>query len=341
MLEGALKSWILYFLGQYVESQSVTVSAKLWQSSERLKLESLTLKASVVPRWLPFRLKTGFVGLFEADLPISAIFGSASAKIKFQDVLLVLAPLQHDEDELQDEVASLVELKMGRLLQDLQDRWSGPQVPEYTVPHESEGYFGTDGWIGRTMTKLIDNLQVDIRNLHIRVEGVWHPSAPMRSPPASRTSDKEKQKKKKSRTDGVKYAVGITLGALSAVTTPSNWRVGGFDDKQEAPQEESSHLVFKLINALDLSAYVDPNALHFIHSRVHPKVLQSTLARLKEMGSRGARADWWNAEESVHAHRFLVAPINVSLKLTMNTATHHATTDDPRYDAVFHCPGYG
>ncbi|KAH7476297.1 Vacuolar protein sorting-associated protein 13 [Phytophthora ramorum] len=331
MLEGALKSWIAYFLGQYVESHTVNVSAKLWQSSERLKLENLTLKSSVVPSWLPFRLKTGFIGLFEADLPISAIFGNASAKIKFQDVLLVLAPLQQDEDELQDEISVLVEHKMRKLEQDLQDRWNGPQVPEYTVPHESEGYFGTDGWIGRTMTKLIDNLQVDIRNLHIRVEGTWVPSGPMRSPPTSRASTKEKN-----RTEGVKFAVGITLGALSAVTTPSNWRVGGFDDQKDEDSEEKNHLVFKLINAIDLSAYVDPNALHFIHSRVHPKVLQSTLSRLKEMGSRAAKADWWNAEESVHAHRFLVAPINVALKLTMNTAAQHAQTDDPRYDAVFH-----
>jgi hypothetical protein len=331
MLEGALKSWVVYFLGQYVESQSVSVSAKLWQSSERLKLENLTLKAGVVPSWLPFRLKTGFIGLFEADLPISAIFGSGSAKIKFQDVLLVLEPLRHDDDEAQDEVAGLIDSKMQRLQQDLQDRWNGPNVPEYTVPHESEGYFGTDGWIGRTMTKLIDNLQVDIRNLHIRVEGVWHPTGPMRSPPTSRSSDKEK-----SRTEGVKFAVGITLGALSAVTTPSNWRVGGFDDEQDETPQESSHLVFKLINAIDLSAYVDPSALHFIHSRVHPKVLQSTLSRLKEMGARSARADWWNAQESAHAHRFLVAPINVALKLTMNTAAQHSQTDDPRYDAVFH-----
>ncbi|GMF30238.1 unnamed protein product [Phytophthora fragariaefolia] len=327
MLEGALKSWIVHFLGQYVESQSVTVSAKLWQSSERLKLERLTLKASVVPSWLPFRLKTGFVGLFEADLPISAIFGRGAARIKFQDVLLVLAPLQHDDGELRAEVAALVQLKMARLLQDLADRWSGPRVPEYSVPRESEGYFGTDGWIGRTMTKLIDNLQVDIRNLHVRVEGVWSPSAPLRSPAAPR--------KDRGAADGVKFALGITLGALSAVTTPSNWRVGGFDDEDE-PAKEGGHLVFKLINAIDLSAYVDPNALHFIHSSVHPKALQSTLARLKEMGARGAKPDWWNAQESVHAHRFVVAPINVALKLTMNTATHHAQTDDPRYDAVFH-----
>eukprot|EP00644_Phytophthora_capsici_P007220 jgi/Phyca11/16798/fgenesh1_pg.PHYCAscaffold_22_\ len=109
MLEGALKSWIVYFLGQYVESQTVNVSAKLWQSSERLKLENLTLKASVIP-----------------NLPISAIFGSGSAKIKFQDVLLVLEPLKHDDEELQDEISALVDQKMARLEQDLQDRWDGP-----------------------------------------------------------------------------------------------------------------------------------------------------------------------------------------------------------------------
>ncbi|RLN20225.1 hypothetical protein BBI17_001997 [Phytophthora kernoviae] len=271
MLEGALKSWIIYFLGQYVESHSVNVSAKLWQSSERLKLENLTLKASVVPSWLPFRLKAGFIGLFEADLPISAIFGSASAKIKFQDVLLVLSPLQHDDEEIQEEIAALVDQKMARLEQDLLERWNGPQIPEYTVPHESEGYFGTDGWIGRTMTKLIDNLQVDIRNLHIRVEGTWFPSSPLRSPPKSAKTEQGKN-------EGVKFAAGFTLGALSAVTTPSNWRIGGFDEQPEPTTQENNHLVFKLINAIDLSAYVDPNALHFIHSRVHPKVLQSTLS---------------------------------------------------------------
>lgn len=351
MLEGPLKSWICYFLGQYVESQSVQVSAKLWKSSERLKLENLTLKASIIPSWLPFRLKSGFIGQFEADLPISAIFGSASAKIKFVDVLLVLEPLQHDDAELQDEIAALVEQKMQHLEQDLLDRWSGPQVPEYTVPHESEGYFGTDGWIGRTMTKLIDNLQIDVRNLHIRIEGTWYPTVPMppsqrmHTPPSSSSSQRTQTPPNSASSSSssahqeqpaVKFAAGITLGALSAVTTPSNWRIDGFDDEKPAVGAEQSHLVFKLISALDLSAYVDPYALHCIHSRVHPKVMHSTLARLREMGSKTAPTDWWTTDASVHTHRFLIAPIAVSLKLTMNTATQHAQTGDPRYDAVFH-----
>lgn len=333
MLEGALKSWICYFLGQYVESESVQVSAKLWNSSERLKLESLALKSSILPSWLPFRLKSGFVGQFEADLPLAAIFGSAAAKIRFADVLLVLEPLAHGDAEQQDEVAALVEQKMQHLEQDLLDRWSGPCVPEYTVPHESEGYFGTDGWIGRTMTKLIDNLQIDVRNLHIRIEGSWYPT-PTPSPPS--TATRATSSSSAAREQPVKFAAGITLGALSAVTTPSNWRIDGFDDEKPAPAADKSHLVFKLISALDLSAYVDPHAMHFIHSRMHPKVMTSTLTRLKEMGSKAARADWWNAEENVHTHRFLIAPIAVSLKLTMNTATQHAQTGDPRYDAVFH-----
>lgn len=330
MLEGAFRSWIYHFLGQYVESETVNVSSKLWKSSERLKLENLRLKDSVLPSWLPFRLKAGFIGQFEADLPIAAIFGSAAAKIKFVDVLLVLAPVDHDDDQEQEEIAALIAHKLQRLEQDLLDRWSGPQVPDAGKPHESEGYFGTDGWIGRTMTKLIDNLQVDIRNLHIRVESVWFPAKPLRTqgPPSSKGTTPD---------GGVKYALGVSLGALSAVTTPSNWRIDGFDDEQEQPQPgEKSNLVFKLINALDLSAYVDPNALHFIHSRVHPLVLKSTLTRLREMGSRSAPANWWNVEESGHIHRFFVAPITVSLKLTMNTATHHAQTEDPRYDAAFH-----
>uniref|UniRef100_K3X4F2 Chorein N-terminal domain-containing protein n=1 Tax=Globisporangium ultimum (strain ATCC 200006 / CBS 805.95 / DAOM BR144) TaxID=431595 RepID=K3X4F2_GLOUD len=294
MLEGPLKSWICYFLDQYVDSESVQVSAKLWKSSERLKLENLTLKKSIIPSWLPFRLKTGFIGQFEADLPISAIFGNASAKIKFIDVLIVLAPLQHDEDEQQEEVASLIEQKMQHLEQDLLDRWNGPQVPEYTVPHESEGYFGTDGWIGRTMTKLIDNLQIDIRNLHIRIEGFWYPTTPLRDPYSSSSS--RNSQANPAHVNSAKFAAGITLGALSAVTTPSSWRIDGFDDEKEKLPAEKSHLVFKLINALELSAYVDPHALHFIHSRVHPKWRVMVSEQLK-ITERNAAIE---SEKTVH-----------------------------------------
>lgn len=336
MLEGAFRSWIYYFLGQYVESETVNVSGKLWKSSERLRLENLTLKDSIIPSWLPFRLKTGFIGQFEADLPISAIFGSASAKIRFVDVLLVLSPLEHDARDEQEEIAGLLLKKMQRLEQDLLERWNGPQQAGLEEPHESEGYFGTDGWIGRTMTKLIDNLQIDIRNLHIRIEGVWFPAQPVRTPAPPSTQGSSSSRSGGVKDGGVKYAVGVSLGALSAVTTPSNWRVDGFDEEQEPATKEKSHLVFKLINALDLSAYIDPVALHFIHSRVHPLVLKSTLSRLKEMGSRSALAKWWMVEETAHVHRFLVAPITVSLKLTMNTATQHAQTSEPRYDAKFH-----
>ncbi|TMW57311.1 hypothetical protein Poli38472_003236 [Pythium oligandrum] len=327
MLEGPLKSWIVHFLGQYVESETILVSSKLWKSSERLKLENLTLKKSVIPGWLPFRLKTGFIGQFEVDLPISAIFGSGSAKIRFSDVLIVLAPIRHDEEEQREEEESLIDEKLDNLEQDLVDRWQGPRVPEYMVHHESEGYFGVDGWLGRTITKLIDNLQVDVRNLHIRIEGMWYPSSGPRSYTLSSRS-----------TPGTKFAVGVSLGALSAVTTPSNWRIDGFDENKGANETEKkkNHLVFKLISAIDLSAYVDPTALHFIHSSIHPKVLHSTLSRLREMGAKNARADWWNIDENMHTHRFLIAPIAVSLKLTMNTAAQHAQTDDPRYDADFH-----
>lgn len=346
MLEGPLKTWICHFLGQYVESETVHVSTKLWTSSERLKLENLTLKKSVIPAWLPFKLKTGFIGQFEADLPISAIFGSGSAKIKFSDVLLVLAPLCHDEDEQREEIESLVEQKLQHLEQDVLDRWEGPHVPEYTVPHESEGYFGVDGWLGRTITKLIDNLQIDVRNLHIRIEGVWFPppTSPLATaaPPRSRgtsptTGPASSAPPTSTNSSGVKFAAGFSLSALSAVTTPSNWRVDGFDDGKPTPNTDTSHLVFKLINALDLSVYVDPNALHFIHSSVHPKVLQSALSRLQEMNKlKTSRPDWWNSEENVHTHRFLIAPIAVALKLTMNTAAQHAQTEDPRYNAAFH-----
>nr|CCA16709.1 conserved hypothetical protein [Albugo laibachii Nc14]CCA21815.1 conserved hypothetical protein [Albugo laibachii Nc14] len=358
MLEGPLKSWISHFLGQYVESQSLQLSTKLWSVSEELELVNLTLKSSIIPGWLPFQLKAGFIGQLNINVPISALFGKGSAKLVFTDVLIVLKQPVYNQDERNQEIENLKSEKANDLKQDILQRWFGPDQSNCDVPIEHEGYFGTDGWIGRTLTKLIDNLQVEIRNFHIRIEGFYSVNAGstafmddfhsiIRSENiSSMYSERNTQKQ---------FAIGISLGALSAVTTDSKWRVGrDFDDKKSSSDssggnddDEQKERLFKLLSVLDLSLYLDPNSIHFVHSSIHPRVMQSTLSRLKGMGSsRPAQMDerwsstaffeWWNFEQNARLHRFIIAPFSATLKLEIKSAFPSSTNTEPRYTALFY-----
>ena len=101
---------------------------------------------------------------------------------------------------------------------------------------------------------------------------------------------------------GGRFAAGVSLGSLHMETTNRDWEKTGWSVKGEG-KSQGQHLVYKLLEFSDLCAYVDPNALHFIHSSVHDRVIWSTLHRLREMGSGAANVRWWNHGPSVHMHR--------------------------------------
>lgn len=80
------------------------------------------------------------------------------------------------------------------------------------------------------ITKIVDNLQVKIRNIHIRFED------------------------KLSRVDGKQFSFGITLEQLSAISTNSNW--------DEAFITDPVDKIHKLLNLESLSVYWDSFSGH-------------------------------------------------------------------------------
>lgn len=84
-----------------------------------------------------------------------------------------------------------------------------------------------DTFVSALVTKIIDNLQVVIKNIHVRFEdSKSHPKNP--------------------------FALGLTLSNLSAVSTDSNW-VEAFIEDSKAPTH-------KLLKLDSLALYWTPNS---------------------------------------------------------------------------------
>ncbi|KDO31453.1 hypothetical protein SPRG_04068 [Saprolegnia parasitica CBS 223.65] len=319
MIEGRLKALAEKLLGDWIESEKLDLSINIF-NDENVRCENVNLKPSVVPASAPFRLKAGLIGALTMNIPFKTL-GMTPAKLTLTDVLVILSPRTLDDVEKAKEVDDFKAEKRAALERDVLERIHGPPLDKTQIPNDAkksskdatnnEGYYGADGFFGRLVTRLMDNLQIELRNVHIRFEGD-HQTSPLMT--------------------RSKFAIGFSIGALYAETTGANWRTGSFTGPDASTGD---HVVFKLIQAINLSAYVDPHALHFVHSSTHPKVLHATLSRLKAMADMNARLDWWATAGDAHTHRFVLAPFHVTLKLTMNVALQTLASSVPRYDACF------
>ncbi|RHY70905.1 hypothetical protein DYB30_003187, partial [Aphanomyces astaci] len=343
MIEGRLKAIVANLLGDWIESDKLDLSINIW-NDENVRFENVNLKDSIIPVSAPFRLKAGLIGSLTMNIPFKT-FGTTPAKITLTDVLVVLSPRNLDDVEKVQEIESLKEEKKAVLEKDVLERIHGPPIDKTVVVQdlqhpststtdaktkpakskkdapESQGYYGADGFFGRLVTRLMDNLHIEFKNVHIRFEGV----------------DTSRDLSQAPRSASGKYAVGCSIGALYAETTGSNWIAKA---RNEADPESGNHVVWKLIQATNMSAYVDPHALHFVHSSKHPKVLHATLSRLKAMADPATDLRWWKKQATdadAHTHRFVLAPFHVTLKLTMNIDVKDDQTvdDTPHYSAAF------
>ncbi|KAF0685972.1 Aste57867_22224 [Aphanomyces stellatus] len=335
MIEGRLKAIVANLLGDWIESDKLDLSINIW-NDENVRFENVNLKDSIIPLSAPFRLKAGLIGALTMNIPFKT-FGTTPAKITLSDVLVILSPRNLDDAEKAMEVDALKDEKKGLLEKDVLERIHGPQIDKTEIAEdnlnasekdkkkakkaaaaqESQGYYGADGFFGRLVTRLMDNLHIEFKNVHVRFEG----------------NDANRDLSHGPRNTQGKYAVGFSIGALYAETTGSDWIPKAHN---EADPQSGNHVVFKLIQAINLSAYVDPHALHFVHSSKHPRVLHATLARLKTMSDVHVDLRWWKQDDDeAHTHRFVLAPFHITLKLTMNIAIAEKTKDTPHYSAAF------
>lgn len=191
MLEGLVAGLLNRFLGMYVKNFDPTqLKVGIWSGD--VKLRDLELRKEALDQLkLPINVIEGHLGELTLTIPWSNLRG-APVKVVIEDVFLLASPKEEAEYNEEEEERRKQRLKMEKL-----------DSAELLKERSQEGLSSeeqkrTQSFTESLVTKIVDNLQVTVRNIHVRYEDAI--SAP-----------------------GHPFALGVTLEEFSAVSTDGEW----------------------------------------------------------------------------------------------------------------------
>ncbi|KAK5230843.1 Vacuolar protein sorting-associated protein 13 [Exophiala xenobiotica] len=192
MLEGLVANLLNRFLGMYVKNfDPKQLNVGIWSGD--VKLRNLELKREALDQLhLPINVVEGRLGELTLSIPWSNLRGKP-VRVNIEDVFLLSAPKSEDDYNAEEEEKRAVAVKLEKLesAELLKDQNTEAMSPEEQQKNQS--------FTQSLVTAIVDNLQVSIKNVHIRYEDSIA-------------------------TPGHPFAVGLTLKEMSAVSTDSEWR---------------------------------------------------------------------------------------------------------------------
>ncbi|KAK3689238.1 hypothetical protein B0T22DRAFT_461182 [Podospora appendiculata] len=192
MLEGLVAGLLNRFLGMYVKNFDPTqLKVGIWSGD--VKLRDLELRREALDQLkLPINVVEGHLGALTLTIPWSNLRG-APVKVYIEDVFLLASPKEEAQYNEEEENRRKQRIKMEKLdsAELLKER------SQEGLSQEEEKR--TQSFTESLVTKIVDNLQVTVKNIHIRYEDSI--SAP-----------------------GHPFALGVTLEEFSAVSTDGEWK---------------------------------------------------------------------------------------------------------------------
>ena len=290
MLEGLVANLLNRFLGMYVRNfDAKQLNVGIWSGD--VKLRNLELRREALDQLhLPLNVVEGHLGQLTLQIPWSNLRGKP-VRVNIEDVFLLAAPKVDSEYNEEEEEKRAHALKMEKLdsAELLKDKNAEGMSPEEQQRNQT---FTTS-----LVTAIVDNLQVSVKNVHIRYEdSVADPGHP--------------------------FAAGITLKEISAVSTDENWKPTFI--------QNSSSTTHKLATLGALAVYWDSDA-KLLGSGKGSQVgaeeqgfdHHSVLEKFREMIVKGDSA-------SIAEHQFILKPVTGRAGLEMDKT---GKTDRPKIKA--------
>ncbi|KAI4230658.1 MAG: hypothetical protein LQ349_006118, partial [Xanthoria aureola] len=192
MLEGLVSTLLNRFLGMYVKNfNPQQLNVGIWNGD--VKLRNLELRREALDQLhLPVNVVEGYLGSLTMSIPWTNLRGKP-VKISIEDVFLLAAPKEDAKYDEKEEAERAHSVKMEKL-----------ENAELLKQRNSEGLSQEEQQKNQSFTEsmttaIVDNLQISIKNIHIRYEDTI--AAP-----------------------GHPFAIGLTLKEFSAVSTDQDWR---------------------------------------------------------------------------------------------------------------------
>ena len=192
MLEGLVANLLNRFLGIYVKNfDAKQLNIGIWSGD--VKLRNLALRREALDQFrLPLNVVEGHLGQLTLSIPWSNLRGKP-VKVFIEDVFLLAAPKEDADYDSEEEDKRAHNLKMERLAsaEILKERNAEGMSQEEQRRNQS--------FTQSLITAVVDNLQVSIKNVHVRYEdSIASPDHP--------------------------FALGATLKELSAISTDADWK---------------------------------------------------------------------------------------------------------------------
>lgn len=192
MLEGLVANLLNRFLGMYVKNfDPKQLNVGIWSGD--VVLRNLELRREALDQLhLPLNVVEGHLGQLTLSIPWSNLRGKP-VKVNIENVFLLSAPKEEsdynaEEEEKRTHAVKIEKLESAELLKE-----------RNTEGMSQEEQQKNQSFTQSLTTAIIDNLQVSIKNVHIRYEDSL--AAP-----------------------GHPFAIGLTLKEMSAVSTDGDWR---------------------------------------------------------------------------------------------------------------------
>lgn len=192
MFESVVATLLNRFLGSYIENfDTKQLNIGIWSGDVRLN--DLRLKKESLDKFkLPLDVKFGHLGQLTLQIPWANLKGKP-VKVIIEDVYLLASPIIVNEYDSEEDQRRQQKLKQEKL-KDLE----AIQTAANSGGGLSADLSTNESFTESLITKIVDNLQVTIKNIHIRYEDE---SVLTESP----------------------YALGLVLEELSAVSTDEGW----------------------------------------------------------------------------------------------------------------------
>ncbi|GAB7347666.1 hypothetical protein MBLNU459_g4530t1 [Dothideomycetes sp. NU459] len=192
MLEGMVANLLNRFLGMYVRNfDPKQLNVGIWSGD--VKLKNLELRREALDQLhLPLNVIEGHLGQLTLSIPWSNLRGKP-VRVNIEDVYVLAAPKEDQDYNADEEETRAHAVKMEKLdsVELLKERNTEGMSKEEQAKNQS--------FTASLTTAIIDNLQITVKNVHIRYEdSISDPGHP--------------------------FAAGLTLQELSAVSTDSNWK---------------------------------------------------------------------------------------------------------------------
>ncbi|KPM34288.1 Vacuolar protein sorting-associated protein 13 [Neonectria ditissima] len=276
MLEGLVAGLLNRFLGMYVQNFDPTqLKVGIWSGD--VKLRNLELRREALDQLkLPINVMEGHLGELTLTIPWSNLRG-APVKVFIEDVFLLASPKEEAEYDEEEEDRRKQRLKMEKL--DSAELLKEKNQEGMSQEEQQKNQSFTQSLV----TKIIDNLQVEVKNIHIRYEDSI--SAP-----------------------GHPFALGMTLKEFSAFSTDGQW----------APTfiQDSTTVTHKLATLGALAVYWNTDASLLGTGREAASPSHETLPhdelvqKFKEMMGISAESD--------STHQFILKPVNGQAKIELD-----------------------